>query len=131
MSKTNVEVVQRVFDAYAAEDYAAALALCDPEIEWVPMEGAGEVFRGYEGLGRAIVEWEQSWGDHSAEAEEFIDAGGDKVIAVVRISGRGPRSGVTVEQRFFQVYTLRDGRVVHMMEYLERAEALEAAGLSG
>ena len=128
MSESNIEVIQRLFGAYAAKDDSAALAVCDPEVEWIPVEGEGEVFRGYEGLGRALWEWEQAWGEHSVEAEEFIDAG-DQVIAVARISGRGTISGAMVEQRFFQVYTLRDGRVARMMEYLDRAQALEAVGL--
>jgi ketosteroid isomerase-like protein len=34
-----------------------------------------------------------------------------------------------VDQRFFQVYTVRDGKIRRMDEYVDRARALEAAGL--
>ena len=38
-------------------------------------------------------------------------------------------SGAEVEGRHFEVYTLRDGKVLRVDEYTDRAEALEAAGL--
>jgi ketosteroid isomerase-like protein len=33
-----------------------------------------------------------------------------------------------VDQRFFQIYELQSGKIVRMVEFLTRAEALEAAG---
>ncbi len=35
-----------------------------------------------------------------------------------------------IEARFFEVYTLRGGKVARVDEFLERRQALEAAGLS-
>jgi ketosteroid isomerase-like protein len=35
-----------------------------------------------------------------------------------------------VDARYYEVYTLRDGKVSRVDEYSERDEALEAAGLS-
>ena len=52
------------------------------------------------------------------------------VVAAVRLSGRGGRSGVATRMRFFQVWTLRDGRVLRMKgDYRNREQALEAVGL--
>jgi ketosteroid isomerase-like protein len=48
---------------------------------------------------------------------------------VAHHQGRGRASGVKVETRFYEVYTLREGKVSRVDEYTERAEALEAAGL--
>jgi ketosteroid isomerase-like protein len=60
--------------------------------------------------------------------EEIIDAG-DQVVVVAHHQGRGRASGVDVDTRFYEVYTLREGKVWRVDEYTERAEALEAAGL--
>ena len=60
--------------------------------------------------------------------EEIIDAG-DQVVVVAHHQGRGRESGVEVDTRFYEVYTLREGKVSRVDEYTERAEALEAAGL--
>ena len=44
--------------------------------------------------------------------------------------GRGRGSGVEVDSRFYEIYTLRDGKIVRVDEFAERSEALKAAGLS-
>ena len=56
--------------------------------------------------------------------------GRDRVFVTVRFHGRGRASGVEVETRLYEVYMLRDGKVLRIDEYDDRAEALEAAGLS-
>jgi ketosteroid isomerase-like protein len=61
--------------------------------------------------------------------EEIIDAG-DQVVVVAHHEGRGRASGVEVDTRFYEVYKLREGKVARVDEYTERADALEAAGLS-
>jgi ketosteroid isomerase-like protein len=35
-----------------------------------------------------------------------------------------------IDQRFFQLYTMREGLITRMVEYTTHGEALEAAGLS-
>ena len=52
------------------------------------------------------------------------------MVVTALYRGRGQGSGVPIEARFYAVYTLRDGRVVRVDEFTDRAEALEAAGLS-
>jgi ketosteroid isomerase-like protein len=74
----------------------------------------------------------QMWeGGHLGyEPKELIDAG-DKVLALVRISGRGKASGVEVEAYTWNVTTFRDGSPVETTYFGDdRAAAFEAAGLS-
>ena len=49
----------------------------------------------------------------------------------MRQSGRARSTGVRVDMRFAQVYTLRDGRQIRMEMYADPAEAFDAVGLSG
>jgi len=72
--------------------------------------------------------WASAWDELEVSAEEFIDAG-NRVLVTAYHRGRGRGSGVEVDTRFYEVYTLRDGKVVRVDEYAERAEALDAAGL--
>ena len=44
--------------------------------------------------------------------------------------GRGRHSGLDVRGPTFHVFTLRDHKIVAMRTFPERADALEAAGLS-
>ena len=126
MSQENVEVVRALFAALDSQNWEAALGVFDPEVEWSPMEGT---FRGPEGVLTSLTEWLEPWEEHEIEAEEFSEAA-DQVLAVIHLRGRGAGSGMQVDQRFFQVYAVRNSKIIRMVEFVTRAEALEAAGLS-
>jgi ketosteroid isomerase-like protein len=57
---------------------------------------------------------------------ELIDAG-EQVIAVLSVRGRGRVSGIELEYRPAGVWTLRQGKVVRVVWFPTRDEALEAA----
>ena len=57
----------------------------------------------------------------------MIDAG-NCVVVLLRQWGRGKETGAQVENRTWQVFTFRDGKIVHCRGYATQAEALEAAG---
>ena len=76
-----------------------------------------------------LAAWLEAWDDYEFEVEE-LHAAGDKVVAVLRESGRSKGGGVPVKQRFTQVLTFRDGKQIRAVTYATRDEALEVAGLS-
>ena len=82
---------------------------------------------------RALAEGDgQMWeGGHLAyQPKELIDAG-DKVLAFVRVTGRGQASGVEVEAYTWAVWTFRDGKLVEWTYFGDdRASALKGLGLS-
>ena len=129
MSQENVEIVQRAFDAFHSRDTdrAEALATIDPNVVYSPVEDGPSY--GLNAIRDQFKRWESSWEGLVETAEEFIDAG-DRVVVTALYRGRGRGSGVPIEARFYAVYTLRDSRVVRVDEFTDRAEALEAAGLS-
>ena len=133
MSQENVEIARRLLALQSQGDEAFFDEL-PPEfvfdfsrrlIDPVVLRGRDEM--------RAWMERErQMWeGDHVGfEPKELIDAG-DKVLALVRVSGRGKASGVEVEAYVWNVATFRDGKPVEMTYFGDdRAAALEAVDLS-
>lgn len=132
MSRENIEVVKRIFDAAARRDTAAVLAGYDRDVE-VDFTGApqagmigGHVYRGHDGLRRWFREWHTAWADVHDDVEELIDAGAH-VISVVTQHGRGRASGVEVEQRHLAgVWTLQGGKVTRVVWFPTLAAALEA-----
>ena len=130
MSKENVEVVRRSYDAYARGNLESALAALDPSIEIydhdIPDSG---VYRGLEGLFRWQADWESSWESWRWDPEEFIEAG-DRVVAVLGVHAKGRGSGVDVERIDGAVWTLRDGKCIRLDYYGSKAEAFKAVGLS-
>ena len=130
MSEENLEIVRQVYEAAARRDTARILTLYDPEVELdasaLGVEGrGGDIFRGHEGLRSLFGEWHESWGEIEYDYEELIDAG-DQVISVATRHARGRASGVEVEQRFALLWTIREGKVIRVVWFLDRNEALKS-----
>ena len=69
------------------------------------------------------------FGEFEAHSEEILGAG-DKVVVVVFQRGIRKASGAAVERRVGQVWTVREGKAIRWQVFKDRAEALEAAGVS-
>jgi uncharacterized protein len=132
MSRENVELVRRAYEAWNRGDFDAAAEYLDPEIEWrtppnIPEAGT---WHGRDEVGERVAAFLESWEELHAGVEELIDAG-DRVVALVRFSGRGRGTGLAVEGTSVDatVWTLREGKAVRIEMYGGTAEALEAVGL--
>jgi ketosteroid isomerase-like protein len=85
-------------------------------------------YRGREAAFAAYSAWIDSWEDYRREPREVIDLG-DRVLILLRESGRGKGSGVPVEAHLAMLLTFRSGRVVKHQEFSDWRQALEAVGL--
>jgi ketosteroid isomerase-like protein len=131
MSEENVEVVRRVYEAAAHRDAPTVLEHYDPEVELDATRLGvtdSDVYHGHDGLQSLFREFAETFDEIEYSYEELIDAG-DQVISIVTRHARGRTSGVEVERPFALLWTLRDGKVVRVVWYLTREDALEAAGL--
>jgi ketosteroid isomerase-like protein len=122
MSQENVEIVR----SFLAVELDEALTYADPGIVWNPVEESSA--QGHEAVRASTERWKSEWDDYELIPEGFVDLG-DRVVATVRFRARGRASGVEVDARLYDVYTLRDGKIVRMDQFTDRSEALEAAGL--
>jgi ketosteroid isomerase-like protein len=135
MSQENVEIVRRAFEEFNRGGWEAMIGTYwDPEIVWdlspSGIPGLG-IYRGVDEVRSFFEDWFsafpfEEWGQ---EVDDVIDCGGDQVVAVLRQRGRST-SGLAAELEYAQVIEFRDGKLLRMTFYLEREEALEAAGLS-
>jgi ketosteroid isomerase-like protein len=126
MSQENVEIVRKFVVEFMVDEHDEGLTYLDADFVWNPVEASST--RGVDGFVATMARWESTWAEYEATAEEFVDMG-DRVVATVRFHGRGRGSGVETDARYYEVYTVRDGKIVRMDEFTERSEALEAAGL--
>jgi ketosteroid isomerase-like protein len=132
MSKENVEMVRRCFDAWMSGDSASALPLLSAEIEFdVSTRPDGKVWHGPEGVRNAIAEWVNAWDDYALETEEWLDAGGDRVVSLWHESGRAKQSGTPIAQEGATVFTVRDGLISSVRVSVDRASTLAETGLAG
>ena len=131
MSQENVEIVRRALEAYEREGLDGLMCYLDPQIEWTTTGAFLEAatYHGHEGVRRYLGAMIDEFDDLRNTPEEFIDAG-EQVVLTTRASGRGKLSGAPVELMMAWVSLVKDGRIIRIRNYREKAEALEAAGLS-
>jgi ketosteroid isomerase-like protein len=133
MSQENVELFRRGAEAWGRGDLDELLTLYDPEAEldFVRFDGWVErpVFRGREAIRAFFEQWREAFADYRYEVERYVDAG-ERVLALCSQSGAGPGSTGVAMMRLAQIATFKDGYIVRLENYSNRAEALEAVGLS-
>ncbi len=126
-----MEVVRRFAEAWERADWDAMAELADPSIELHGTVGGveeGRVRRGVGEIRRDFESNEEIWDEHRVEIQDLIDAG-DRVVIFQREYQRGKSSGVELVIDTAALVDLRDGRIVRLQGYMDRAAALEAAGL--
>ena len=126
MPPENIEIVRRLIDAWNERDLEAALEEMHPQCEVRPVE-ATETLRGHDGVATAFRDWFEAFEQFTMEPEDFI-AQGDQVLVPMRQRALGKGSGLEVEERFYQLFTLRDAKVFRFEEYSEEADAQKALG---
>jgi ketosteroid isomerase-like protein len=138
MSQENVEIVRQLAEAVQRgleDDDPGAIfdtGLLAKDAEWVlpvPFEGKS-VWTGRQEYVEFIRAWTGEFEDYSIQFEPLIDAGDNRVVAIYRQHAVGKGSGVPVDWHAGMVIELRDGCAIRTTNYLEPADALEAAGLS-
>jgi ketosteroid isomerase-like protein len=130
MSQQNVEIVKRAYEGVTATlELPPELFDSDWELDIrdVSAEVVG-VLRGLEAAEAMRPYWETFEAFH-VEIEEVIHADEVQVVDLVRDGGRMKGSDAEVWNRFFHVWTFRDGKVVRVSIHTDRSSALEAAGL--
>jgi ketosteroid isomerase-like protein len=130
MSDENVRIVRRVYDSLDDPDDSVR-ALWHPDVEfdvsrdvWGAVVGGGH-YRGVEGVRQWMRDLYSAWEHMDIDCEELIDAG-DRVVAVISVRARGRSSGIEVEYHPAGIWTLRDGRVVRVVWFASREDALGA-----
>ena len=125
---SNADVVRRIYDYLSLDELVAATELLDDDFELdvttnvfnpAVYRGRDELLRWREGVSDV---WEQF--DMEAETlEEF----GDKLLAYVRVLGRGRGSGVELSDHIWQVWTVREGRAVSCRVFAQDEEGARRA----
>jgi ketosteroid isomerase-like protein len=130
MSEENVEIVRQIYEQVSAHAYEASSGLFDPEYA-VDLTDAYPDLGVVESVGETgLREYFETFEDFRVELTEVIHADEKHVVTAVRDGGRLKGSDADVWERFFHVWTFRDGKVTRRSSHRERSQALEAAGLS-
>ena len=133
MSQENVETVRRAYEAFSRAGLDALIEHFHANAEYDATAAIGPyagMYYGRAAIRSFLADYLESWEYVRMEPEDFIEAGEDHVVVLLRLHMRGKGSGVAVEAQTINVWTVRDGKAVRIAVYNDRAEALEAVGLS-
>jgi len=139
MSEENVEIVRRLYGGGrtvrnlllqgAGLSDQPWLSLWHPECV---LHEVGEIpdaatYHGREGVARYFQRLGELFDEVRWTPVEIVEGSGG-VFAATNMWTRS-KAGVVTEARPFQIFRLQDGMIIYAMGYLDRKEALEAAGL--
>jgi uncharacterized protein len=131
MSEENVNLARRGYEALAAGDLEAVLALLDPAVSVEVHTGRPdlpEVLHGHDGFLENLLGLTDVFEDIEIEPEEFIELG-EHLVVPIYTAGHGRASGIRVERRVVHIWTIRNGKATRFRVYESRQQALEALGL--
>jgi ketosteroid isomerase-like protein len=130
MSRADAERIRRAYQVWNESGPAAVTDQFWAE-DAVYREGPGwpdaGVYRGRAAALERMRSLIELIGPIEVRLDELIDVGDGRFVACTSMVGEGANAPYT--QSFAVVHRLRDGLIVEADYYLDRAQALEAAGL--
>jgi hypothetical protein len=108
-----------------------AVPCVDPEASiriGIGLVEAERTCAGIDGFREAFKDWLDPWEEYYVAGLETIDCG-DRVLRLTEHTGRTRGSTSTVTLQAAEIATFRDGLIIDLASYPNRAEALKAAGM--
>jgi ketosteroid isomerase-like protein len=133
MSQENVAAVEAAYEALARGGLDRFIEHWTDDLDHRSIEGAPDdrgPIHGKNAMRAYVQDWIDLFDDFRIEPVELIDAGENRIVAVLRFGGRAKLSGVETAQTMGTVFEIRDGKIARGREYATRDQALEAARLS-
>jgi ketosteroid isomerase-like protein len=126
----NEQLLRQGYDAWNRGDWQAMEELLAPEFEIDATDRVlnPDSYRGIDGFRRLAAELAEVWDTWEIEPLQFIEQG-DLTFGAHLVRARGKGSGVEVEQTYWSVWNVNDGKAVRLALFVDRDRALAAAGL--
>jgi ketosteroid isomerase-like protein len=130
--RTEDERPVRLFaEAVTSGNPDAAVALCDPEIEFLSILAvSGRAYHGHEGIRQYFRDVWAVWSEWRVEVHRVAAGADGRVAIVMTMHSRGRESGAALSERTGHIWTLRHGKLLRNEPYREPEEALRELGLS-
>jgi ketosteroid isomerase-like protein len=131
MSQADIENLRAVYEAVSRGDWDAAFRDARPDFELRtpdqnPIAGT---YRGREEIRDFFAEMWAAFEEVDIQPERFLESNG-RILVFLLMQLRPTDSEAKVEMRLVHLWTIRDGKPARCEVFLQREQALEAAGLS-
>ena len=127
---TDLDRVRAVY-ASLTSDVTPDPELFDPDVEWhnAPELPGATVHHGIEAMMADIRAQSEAWEGRHFEPVEVIRTD-DGAVVFLEVTAKGRSSGAPVQLEIVHVLTLKDEKIVRVRAFLDRDQALRAAGVS-
>ena len=125
---SNVDLIRPIYDEWGRGNWRPRFEIYDPHMEWGwsdDFPGLAGVYEDHRDPNPRLHAWLSEWEDWRAEADDYLELG-DYVVVLASYYGRGRGSGVEISQPGAHVFRLRDGKVVRLEIFANRAKAIES-----
>jgi ketosteroid isomerase-like protein len=130
MEAPSDEAVLGFAAAITADDVDAAVAVCDPEVEFLSLLAVdGEAYVGHEGIRKYFNDVSSAWEEWTVDVHKTAVTPDGRVVIEMTMRAVGRESGAPIAVFAAHIWTLRDGKLLRNEPFRERGEAVKAAGL--
>jgi ketosteroid isomerase-like protein len=128
MASENLQLLHATLREVRHDGLRAILDAVHPDIEFEDFPQALEDRhrKGRAGIEDWIASIEQVWEEPRVETEEVAELDDRTLLVVYDFVARAKGSGIEVQQRLSNLFSLRDGLVIRWRIFLSREEAMEA-----
>jgi ketosteroid isomerase-like protein len=134
VAEQDVEIVKRICELHAQGDYKGAAKLIHKKTAWHHHHGFDDypdvrTYRNYKAIIGYLREFWEAWDEFTITPREFVDAGEERIVALLSLHARGRGSGIVMERLFAEIWTVRKGKAIDYQLYRYPNQALASVGI--
>ena len=128
----NLDLVRSILADWQQANFRS-VSWAHPQIEYILIGGPEPgKWDGLAAMTASVRSFMSAWEDYGITAEDLRELDDERVLALVRLSGRGKASGLEIAETDAQgaeVWYVRDSTVTRLVMYWDRERALGDLGL--
>jgi ketosteroid isomerase-like protein len=119
------DLVRRAYEAFAARDLETlgAIAIADFELDMTDRVLNPATYRGEQGVRQFFAEIDELWESMDMKVERLVERD-DQVLALLEVDIKGRGSGLVLQDRIAQLWTVREGKLAGMRVFADQEAAL-------
>lgn len=127
----NVEIVQGIYDAFAAGDGGAVLATFSPDIVWNEAESNsladGNPYTGPQAVAEGVFgRIGQEWESFTLHDQTLYGVGEDMVLVTGRYQGKHAITGKTINAQHVHLWWFEEGLATRFQQYVDTKQLADA-----
>jgi ketosteroid isomerase-like protein len=131
VSRQGEDSVRGLADAINRRDPEAAIAVCDPDVEFLSVLAvSGKAYRGHAGIREYFEDIASAWEEWRVEVHRIASGADGRVAIVMTMHMRGKGSGAALSEQTGHIWTLRGSKLLRNQPFREPEQALREVGYS-